>query len=34
MMETDFTKEPEEISAVPESVKLLNSYLTVIGIKR
>jgi hypothetical protein len=34
MMETDFTKEPEEISAVPESVKLLNAYLTVVGIKR
>ena len=34
MMETDFTKEPEEISAVPESVKLLNAYITVIGICR
>jgi len=34
MMETDFTKEPEEISAVPESVKLLNAYITVIGIRR
>jgi DNA-directed RNA polymerase subunit beta len=33
-METDFTKEPEELSIVPESVKLLNAYITVIGIKR
>lgn len=33
-METNFTTEPENPSIVPESVKLLNAYITVIGIKR
>ncbi|MCK5616476.1 DNA-directed RNA polymerase subunit beta, partial [Candidatus Pacearchaeota archaeon] len=33
-IETDLVKEPEDISIVPESVKLLNSYLTVIGVDK
>lgn len=35
MIESDFVKDPKEnISMEPESVKLLNSYLTVIGVEK
>jgi len=33
-IENNLVEEKHELNTVPESVKLLNSYLTVIGVKQ